>query len=118
MQSSQEGVGAWPHRSDADWPQRSELRAWFAGGPGGGDDISPSRRDTLKAARVFELVAQPEESSTPTRSHARLAAAFAGALGVVVGLLLALLLAHTAFAPDNDCRAAVRGVAACAHAAR
>ena len=117
MQSSVEGAGVWPQWSDGAWPQRSELRAslmeWT-----GGVDASPSRRDTLKAAKVFELVGQPQENPTPARSQARLAAALAGALGVVVGLLLALLLAHTAFAPDNDCRAGATGVSACAHAAR
>jgi hypothetical protein len=52
------------------------------------------------------------------RSHARLAAALAGTPGLVVGLMLALLLAHTAFAADNDCRAGAKGVSACVCAAR
>src|SRR5262245_50857156 len=117
MQSSREGAGAWPQRSEAAWPQRSELRAALADGSGG-DDLVPSRGDMVKAARVFELVARPEETPTPTRAHPRLTVALAGTLGVVVGLLLALLLAHTAFAPDNDCRANASGVSACARATR
>ena len=116
MQSSVDGVGASPRLSGV-WPQRSELRASLVESTAD-HDPSPSRRDKRKAAKVFELVGQPEEHPTPARSHARVVAALAGALGVVVGLLLALLLAHTAFAPDNDCRAGATGASGCAHAAR
>jgi hypothetical protein len=65
---------------------------------------------------VFELVAQPQDAADRPRSGRGFAATLAGVLGIVVGLLLALFRAHTAFAPDSDCRTAAHG--ACAHAAR
>ena len=109
MESGVEGAGI--------WPQRSELRASLADG-GAGLSFYPLRPDHGMAPTTFEPAGLPDAESARPLSRARVVAALAGMLGVVVGVLLSMLLAHTAFAPASQCRTDDHGASTCARVAR